>query len=309
MRSRKASVVVLTKNSITTIQRCLNSLANQTVLPLEIIVVDGGSSDGTPEVVKKYPINLIKESTCSIGHARNLGVENTRGEIVFFLDSDCYCVSNWIESMLPHFNKGEIVGVAGQTVAWTPKSLLARYQAILMGVPENHAPVRRAPNCNLALRRDAIISTGGFDERLAWSEDLDLLYRITRNGMVIRENKALVYHRLPETYSEFFKKRVRAAISGGEIFAKYGIKFGVLRSLIYSTLFLTYLVLVLFSYLFFQEALFPLILLPVMLSVLQIMRLYNQVRTYTVVVFPIVFLVLCLAYLNFYRGFIDQKLS
>ena len=283
---------------------------NQTVQPIEIIVVDGGSTDGTIELVKKYPIRLIEESTSSIGYARNLGVKKVRGKIVFFLDSDCYCVSNWIESMLPHFDRDEIVGVAGRIVAWNPKSLLARYQAVLMETPDNHAPVRHAPNCNLALRKKAIMSAGGFDEGLDWSEDLDLLHRLTStHAIVIRENKALVYHRLPETYYEFFKKRTRAAISGGQIFAKYGMEFGVPRSLTYSALFLTYLISITFSSLFIQEIILSLLLLPVVLSVLKIVLLYNRYRTATVVAFPSVFLTLCIAYLNFYRGFIHQTLS
>ena len=309
LKKRAVSVVVLTKNSIVTIQRCVDSLINQTVQPREIIVVDGGSTDGTLELVKKYPIRLIEESTSSIGHARNLGVKNAKGRIVFFLDSDCYCVSNWIESMLPHFDRGEIVGVAGRIVAWEPKSLLAKYQAVLMDAPKDHAPVGRAPNCNLALRKKAIVSAGGFDEGLDWSEDLDLLHRLTTTqAMVIRENKALVYHKLPETYSEFFKKRIRAAISGGQIFAKYGMEFGVPRSLTYSALFLTYLISVIFSSLFIQEIIPSLLLLPVVLSVLKIALLYNRYRTATVVAFPSVFLTLCIAYLNFYQGFIHQTL-
>lgn len=309
MRGRRVSVVVLTKNSIATIQSCLDSLLNQTIKPREIILIDGGSTDGTLELVKEYPVVLIEENTHSIGHARNLGVQTARGDLIFFLDSDCYCVSKWIESMLPHFERDEVAGVAGRTVAWDPESLLATYQASLMGVPENHVPVRRAPNCNLALRKETIISVDGFDEKLSWSEDLDLLHRITEKQLVIRENEALAYHKLPETYSEFFKKRVRAALSGGQIFAKYGLQFGIPRSFTYSTLLLTYLSSIALTLLFFRELMFPLFLLPIILSVIQIARLYNRFRTWTVVAFPIVFLVLCIAYLNFYRGFIDQKLS
>ncbi len=276
---------------------------------MEIIVVDGGSTDGTLELVKKYPVCIIEESTSSIGYARNLGVKNARGEIIFFIDSDCYCTNNWIESMLPHFDRDEIAGVAGRIVAWEPKSLLARYQAVLMDLPENHAPVRRAPNCNLALRRKAITSAGGFDEGLDWSEDLDLLHRLTTTqATVIRENKALVYHKMPETYLEFFKKRTRAAMSGGQIFAKYGTQFGVPRSFTYSALFLIYLVSVTLSTLFLKGVTLPLLLLPVALSILKIASLYNRYRTWTVVAFPLVFSTLCVAYLNFYSGFLYQNL-
>jgi glycosyltransferase involved in cell wall biosynthesis len=86
----KVSVILLTKNSAATIQKSLESIFQQTRQPKEVVVVDGSSSDGTLDIVKKYPVKLVSEPGLGFGHARNVGVQNDSGDIIFFIDSDCY---------------------------------------------------------------------------------------------------------------------------------------------------------------------------------------------------------------------------
>jgi len=305
----KLSVIVLTKDSATTIEKCLDSVLSQSIPPDEVIVVDGGSKDDTLKILSRFPVRIYREDSSSIGHARNLGVQKAKGKIVFFIDSDCYSEKDWIKSMLPHFDRTEVAGVAGRIVPWSPEGMLANYQAAFMNTPKDKAPVRRVPMCNTALRREAILSAGGFDEALAWSEDLDLLHRITRSHLVIRENGAIVHHKVPETFSEFFRKRVRAAISGGEIFAKYGFEFGLPRSFTYSVGFLACISTLILSLVYYPQLLGSLISVGFLFIVLQILRLYIESGERVVILFPIVVLVLCIAYLNFFRGYFRRFLQ
>ena len=309
MTKRRLSVIILTKDSAATIGKCLESVIDQSILPNEIIVIDGGSKDGTLALLRRFPVRVYRESSRSIGHARNLGVKKAEGEIVFFIDSDCYAERDWVKNMLPHFDQPGVAGVAGRIVRWDPESVLARYQSAFMTPPENRTLVRRVPMCNTALRKEAILSVGGFDETLAWSEDLDLLHRITRNHPIVYENEAVVHHKVPETFSEFFRKRVQAAISGGELFAKYGFEFGVPRSFTYSAGFLLCTTILIFTALYHPPLLGPLVSLAFLLTALQILRLYSKSREKAVVLFPIVALVLCIAYLNFFRGLAGRLLQ
>jgi len=162
--------------------------------------------------------------------------------------------------------------------------------------------------CNTALRRDVILSAGGFDEELAWSEDLDLLHRITRNHIIIRENRAIVHHKVPETFSEFFWKRVQAGTSGGEIFAKYGFEFGMPRSFFYSTGLLLFLSLLILTLLYYPTILKPILSIGLIFTLLKIGELYIKSRERAVILFPIVVLLLSVAYLNFFRGFLRRSL-
>ena len=309
MSKHRLSVIILTKDSAATIGECLKSILDQLIVPDEIIVVDGGSRDETLKILSQFPVRIYHEDSSSIGYARNLGVQKATGEIIFFIDSDCYCERDWFQNMLPHLSRIEVAGVAGRILPWNPESMLAKYQAAFMTPSEDKVPVRRVPMCNTALRKEAILSVGGFDEDLAWSEDLDLLHRVTRTSLIIRENSAVVYHKVPETFPEFFRKRVRAAISGGELFVKYGFDFGLPRSFTYSVGFLfcvSALILSLFAY---PPAIGPLVSTGLLLTILQILRLYRISGEKAVVLFPAVALTLCLAYLNFFRGFFRRVLQ
>ena len=92
----KVSVIVPVYNVEKYIDKCLDSLVNQTLKDIEIIVVNDGSPDDSQQVidmyVKKYPKKIksyIKENGGQ-GSARNLGLEHAKGEYISFVDSDDY---------------------------------------------------------------------------------------------------------------------------------------------------------------------------------------------------------------------------
>ncbi len=89
------SVIIPVYNSEAYIERTLNSVAQQTVLPLEVVVIDDGSTDRTGDVVDTYGVahpdlclRLIRSPHVGPGAARNRGVEGAAGEWIAFLDSD-----------------------------------------------------------------------------------------------------------------------------------------------------------------------------------------------------------------------------
>ncbi|MEM2778298.1 MAG: glycosyltransferase family A protein, partial [Candidatus Jordarchaeales archaeon] len=110
----KVSVVILTRNSAATIRKCLESILHQTRKPDEIIIVDGSSVDGTLDIVKHFPVKIFSEPGLGYGHARNIGVQKAEGDIVFFIDADCYAEPDWIEKILPHFKNSDIAAVTGR---------------------------------------------------------------------------------------------------------------------------------------------------------------------------------------------------
>jgi len=221
----KVSVVLLTKNSLATVRRSLDSVFQQTRKPNEVVVVDGGSTDGTLEVMRQYPVKLVLEPGLGFGHARNLGVETAEGDLVFFIDSDCYADPRWIEKILPHFNDPEIAGVTGQTCLWNTGDDVARFLACVGGrlnMPTQHAYVKIAPTMNLALRRNVVLEDGGFDETLVRCEDTELTYKVTRRYKILYEPEAVVWFRGSPTLGAASRKCIRHFIGVGQLFAKHG---------------------------------------------------------------------------------------
>lgn len=102
---RKVSVIVTVYNTEKYIEQCINSLINQTYKSIEIILIDGGSTDNTPEICRKYEnkyknIRLIRKENEGVSAARNRGVAEATGDYIFFVDGDDWIENNTIEALV-----------------------------------------------------------------------------------------------------------------------------------------------------------------------------------------------------------------
>jgi glycosyltransferase involved in cell wall biosynthesis len=229
----RVSVILLTKNSASTVQKSIESIFAQTRPPDEVVVVDGDSRDGTLEIVKKYPVKLVTEPGLGFGYARNLGVKNASGDIVFFHDSDCIAEPDYIENALPHFDSNpEPVGVTGQTRLWNTESPVARFLAYVggrMNMPSEEKSVKIAPTMNLALKREIIDEVGGFDDTLIRCEDTDLTYKISRKHTIIYDPKVTIWFKGSPDFWIASRKCLRHFTGVGQLFAKHGLKSSFVR--------------------------------------------------------------------------------
>lgn len=124
------SVIIITRNRANFLDRCLNSIVNQTVSPGEVVVVDNDSIDHTRSVIAKYknllPIRSIREAQTGTPYARNAGVKVVKGDIIAFLDDDCTANANWVSSIKEFFAQfPTAVGVIGNTSVANGKSVPA----------------------------------------------------------------------------------------------------------------------------------------------------------------------------------------
>ena len=91
MKKDTISIIVPIYNAEKYIEKCLDSLINQTKKELEIILINDGSKDKTEEIIKKYKddrIRYFKNKNQGIGKTRNFGIEKATGEYLMFIDSD-----------------------------------------------------------------------------------------------------------------------------------------------------------------------------------------------------------------------------
>ena len=103
-RQPQVSIIVPAYNVENYIERCLNSLVNQTFKDIEIITINDGSTDKSLELLNKYAKEAIRVSVIDLGdegvsYCRNLGVEKANGKYIMFVDSDDWIDSNMIEAM------------------------------------------------------------------------------------------------------------------------------------------------------------------------------------------------------------------
>lgn len=113
--NKKISVIVAVYNTEKYVERCLNSLLNQTYQNLEIIVVEDGSIDNSKKVLKKYADNkkikiIYNKKNCGLSCSRNVGLENATGDYIGYIDSDDYVDLDYYEKLMQAIikNKADI---------------------------------------------------------------------------------------------------------------------------------------------------------------------------------------------------------
>ncbi len=110
----KVSVIIPVYNAEATIEKCLDSIINQTYQNLEIIVINDGSTDNTDKLIRKYQdkrIKYLKRKNSGIGITRNKGIEASTGDYLMFVDSDDYLDLNCIQILINNAlnNKADLV--------------------------------------------------------------------------------------------------------------------------------------------------------------------------------------------------------
>lgn len=129
------SIVIPVKDRADDLRNCLTSIQalNYPQDKLEVVVVDDGSSDPTPEVAKEFGALLIASGAVAGGPAlaRNKGAAVAGGEILAFIDSDCTASADWLAELLPVFDDPKVAAVGGWVDGMHHGSALDRYEAVM----------------------------------------------------------------------------------------------------------------------------------------------------------------------------------
>jgi glycosyltransferase involved in cell wall biosynthesis len=205
----RASVVVPVLNGQSTIEKMLAGLEAQAGIPRdewELIVVDGGSTDNTQQIVRAHTrAKLIIEPRRGPGVARDTGLRAAKGTIICHLDADSMPTRRWLVSLLAAFDDPSIVLAAGKTLSLPPETAAQRYMASsgrIDGAEYVTRPVFPfVPSRNMAVRRDAALAIGGWASELITGEDVDFCHRLLKKfpSRIAYEEKAILLHRDRET--------------------------------------------------------------------------------------------------------------
>ena len=210
----KISAIVPVYNRAGLMPKLIQALLNQDY-PVEIVIVDDGSTDNTADIVRGFPVTYIHQKNSGPSAARNHGVNESGGDIVVFTDSDCVPQKDWIRRLIDGF-EDDVGAVAGSYNIANPESLLA--SCIHEEIKLRHLALKRKKyirafgSYNVALKRNVFLKVGGFNEgyRSASGEDNDLSYKILKAGYKIRfKDDALVAHHHPEQIWNYLKEQYR----------------------------------------------------------------------------------------------------
>jgi len=188
------SVVIPAFNSERFLGEALASVSAQTYAPVETIVVDDGSSDGTAAVARAHPgITLIEQDNSGPSAARNRGFAASRGEFVAFHDSDDLMTPDKLSVQVGHMLENPEVGcvLAEQELIVEEGAELpfwADGSAVETVMPPRPPELEDEPMVHpmtMVVRRQTFERVGDFDEAMRAAEDFDWMLRAAEEGVEI----------------------------------------------------------------------------------------------------------------------------
>jgi glycosyltransferase involved in cell wall biosynthesis len=224
----RLSVVIPTRDRLPALLETLGRLDTQIVdaADVELIVVDNGSVDGTPEAVRKaswrLPLTVLAEPKPGPAAARNRGVEAARAPVILFLGDDTRPADDsLLAAHLRLHDEDQRPGAAVLgTVTWRPDKPVTPFMRWLeaSGVQFGFGDVGAGPvdaaryfyTSHVSLKRAALKAAGAFDERFPYAavEDSELGWRLQRDGLDLRYHPELVvYHDHPYEPSDLARRQ------------------------------------------------------------------------------------------------------
>ena len=201
------SVVIPAFNAARFLAETITSVLEQTYSPIEVLVVDDGSTDETPTVIAGFSdhIGTIRQANEGVAGARNTGLWSVQGEYVCFLDADDWlfptCIERKVETLEANLGAGACfswVEVTDEVL--TPSGLIFKGTSDENALPALLSFIPPAIPCpsNVLIRTELVREAGGFDPRLGTAADFDMWLRLAQRTRVSQIEEVLIRYRRHE---------------------------------------------------------------------------------------------------------------
>jgi glycosyltransferase involved in cell wall biosynthesis len=191
-----ASILMPVLNEEAHVERSIEAILNQRFKPgLEVLVIDGGSHDRTPEILEAFArkeprVRILDNPQRRIPNALNIGLRHARGEYIVRMDAHAYYPPDYISRGIERFEAGGVACVSGPQVphgedAWSRRVALALGTRLGIGGASFRNPTREIETDTAftgVWRRSTLLELGGWDERWPINEDAELAARIREAG-------------------------------------------------------------------------------------------------------------------------------
>lgn len=201
------SVIIPAFNEEKNIEFCLKSLRNQTYkMPIEVIVVDDGSTDQTSQVARQFTRNVFSCKHLGPGAAKNFGAKMAKGDVLVFLDADMYIDKDYINCIIKPIQEGfAVASFTKEEFVANLDNIWARFWNINNGLlikrrlREDYS--ERDVACR-AIVRTFFLERGGFNSKLGYVDDMFFTKKSKYKAKVAPG--AIAYHINPSTLKDVF---------------------------------------------------------------------------------------------------------
>ena len=228
MQTPFISIVIPARNAQRTLKDCLDSLRNLNYPKerMEILLVDGFSTDGTREIAASYDLTIVENSQRSHRTGVNRGFECAKGELVAYADADCIVDENWLQNCVKYFEANpQVAGLTGPIHLPPQQSAFAKAVAFLFSLAvtlgkSSHKETQQTvevvkdfPTCNAIYRKAALNAVMPLAEHLLGGADVELNYLLRGRGFSLLSTPDVkVWHYKRDTPRGFFRQMYRYAI-------------------------------------------------------------------------------------------------
>lgn len=200
------SIIIPTYNEQLSIGECLSSLKTQSYNPIEIILVDDGSTDKTLEIISNC--KLLRQEHMGPGPARNLGASKAHGEILVFVDADMTFDKDFIKDLVKPILGGKTIGTFSKnemvknkdnrwSICWNINRNVPPDRMLPLNYPD-HAPVFRA------IKKSQFNKVNGFDAGGQYTDDWSLSVKLKKESTLA--SGAIYYHSNPSSLKDIWKQ-------------------------------------------------------------------------------------------------------
>jgi len=186
----KVSVITVVYNAVDTIENTIQSVIEQTYPNIEYIIIDGGSTDGTYEIIERYRSNIsviVSERDKGIADAFNKGIALATGEWIGMINADDWYAYNAVERMITNVTANDVICCGDLTLIGEngyAECKKSKVSWLNLGMYIMH------PTC--FIRREVYRNVGLYDTSLKIATDFDMFLRIKGAGYKIRYIKEML---------------------------------------------------------------------------------------------------------------------
>jgi len=232
------TVIMPTLNEAGFIERAIKSLLENNYPPdkVEILVVDGGSKDGTVEIVRKMAdkspnIKLLGGPGVNCPAAMNIGIKNAKGEIICKIDGHGYVDRDFIRLGVSYLQSDATIKCTGGPIRPVPRDFVGKSNALarssVFGVGGGINTVGEKPQftdtvqCGI-YRKELFDTIGLFDESLQFGEDEEINWRIIKAGYKIYCTPEIKFYFYPrESFRGFYRQYFNYGRARVKVFRKH----------------------------------------------------------------------------------------
>ena len=218
----KVSLIVTVKNEGENLRVLLDSILNQTMLPDEVVISDGGSTDNTCEILEEYqewlPLTIIAAPGSNISQGRNRAIAAASGPIIAATDAGVVLSPRWLENLVIPLQSGDAQVVAGWFEADPYTDFEVVMGATVLPLREDVNPETFLPSSrSVAFLKSAWEAVGGYPEWLDYGEDLVFDRTLQqRFGSFVFTDRSVAYFRPRGSLRSFFRQYYNYANGDGK---------------------------------------------------------------------------------------------